>query len=322
MKNLANLIKMIKVGTTFSGIGAPEQALKNLKTPHELCWACDIDKDAYKTYAANHSVKNWYPDITKIQPAQLEPVDLYVWGFPCQSVSSEGAMEITPGEKTALVEYSLDILDVIKPKYSIFENVRGLLFPRFSGFYQMVVDRISQNYNFHLYKVDSKDFGVPHARPRVYGIGVRKDLGWKPNNFKFNKSKTHLSSILEPNPDEKYFISQERVQKILETCRTKQKGFVYYPDKVGEVKHVRSNGFQPDKKIRYSGNSFCLTCSVHHGIMKDGRIRKFTPRECARLQGFPDTFEIPVNDSLAFEQFGNAMTVNVVQQMISNLLFL
>lgn len=238
----------------------------------------------------------------------------------CTDISTEGEMDLSKG-RSSLAHTSLDIIEAILPKVIIFENVAALLFSKFKEFYENIVERIKENYDFCAYKVNSKDFGVPQSRPRVYGVGIRKDLGFSASGFRFNMSKSHISDILEEKVDEKYFISQERVAKILETCRTKQKDFVYLPDKLGEVKHVRSNGFQPDKKIRYSGNSFCLTCSVHHGIVEGGRIRKFTPRECARLQGFPDSFKIPSADSTAFAQFGNSMTVPVIQQILLNILW-
>lgn len=310
---------MITIGTTFSGIGAPEQALKNLGIEHQVKWACDIDADAKKTYLNNHGSEKWYDDILDINPAELEPVDIYVFGFPCTDISTEGEMDLSKG-RSSLAHTSLDIIEAILPKVIIFENVAALLFSKFKEFYENIVERIKENYDFCAYKVNSKDFGVPQSRPRVYGVGIRKDLGFSASGFRFNTSKSHISDILEEKVDEKYFISQERVAKILETCRTKQKDFVYLPNKLGEVKHVRSNGFQPDKKIRYSGNSFCLTCSVHHGIMEGGRIRKFTPRECARLQGFPDSFKIPSADSTAFAQFGNSMTVPVIQQILDKII--
>ncbi len=85
---------MLKVGTTFSGIGSPEQALKNLEIPHVVKWACDIDRYAKETYFANHSCEKWYDDITTININELEYVDLYVFGSPCQDVSFAGKRDL------------------------------------------------------------------------------------------------------------------------------------------------------------------------------------------------------------------------------------
>jgi DNA (cytosine-5)-methyltransferase 1 len=116
---------MIKIGTTFSGIGAPEQTLKNLKIPHVTKWACDIDKYAKQTYLANHSCEKWYDDITKINVDELEYVDLYVFGFPCQAYSSQGLRGGLEDHRGKLIYYSLQILQEKQPKYFIAENVRG-----------------------------------------------------------------------------------------------------------------------------------------------------------------------------------------------------
>ena len=167
---------ILRVGTTFSGIGAPEQALKNLGIPHVVKWACDIDKPAKKTYYLNHNAEKWYDDITKIDPAELEDVDLYVFGFPCQDVSVCGKQNLDKG-KTTLVEYSLNIISEKLPSYILFENVKGLLGKKFNVFYQSIVDRLSENYNMDIGVLNSKHFGVPQNRERVYGLGTRKDLG-------------------------------------------------------------------------------------------------------------------------------------------------
>ena len=74
---------ILKVGTAFSGIGAPEQALKNLGIPHVVKWACEVDKFAKLTWNANHTCERWHDDITTLKPADLPPVDLFVFGFPC-----------------------------------------------------------------------------------------------------------------------------------------------------------------------------------------------------------------------------------------------
>jgi len=148
---------MLKIGTTFSGIGAPEQALKNLKIPHIVKWACDNDKYCKQTYFANHSCEKWYDDITTINIDELEYVDLYVFGFPCQDCSINGKKDLNSG-RTILVEYSLRIIEKIKPKYFIFENVKGLLSKKFSLFFNSIIENLSQNYNlsFSNYKISAK----------------------------------------------------------------------------------------------------------------------------------------------------------------------
>lgn len=311
-------MEILKVGTTFSGIGSPEQALKNLKIPHVVKWACDIDKNCKETYFNNHTCEKWYDDISKIDLDNLEHVDLYVFGFPCQDLSTAGNQNLIKG-RSMLVTYSLDIIDKLLPKYILFENVKGLLNKKFSDFYQMILMRIIKNYKFQLLKLNSKDFGIPHNRERVFGIGIRKDID-EDITFKFEHKKSHFKYFLEDEVNCKYFVSDSRRDNIINTALNKQVDFSLKED-FGEVKQANKNGLFGDKKIRYSGNIFCQNLIDRHGfIYPDMKIiRLFTPRECARLQGFPDTFIIPDKDRIAFKQFGNTITVNVLEQIFKNL---
>lgn len=309
---------MIKIGTVFSGIGAPEQAFKNSGLDFSIEWACDIDKHCKETYFNNFSLKKWYSDIKDINPRELSDVDFYWYSFPCTDLSPEGRLDLSNGE-SALVKNALDILDEKEPPVMVFENVEGLLWPRFQSFYNYIKSEIEKKYFFHLYRLDAKNFGLPHSRPRVFGVGIRRDIGIKPDNFTYNYSTAHLQDILEENPADKFWLSQERTNKIIENTIKHQPDFKL-ENRLGEVKHTRSNSYRPQKKIRYDGISFCLTASAQHGIITpDHKIRHFTPRECARLLGFPDSFIPHRYDSYAFNQFGNSVAVPIVEQIIENI---
>ena len=314
------------VGTTFSGIGAPETALKELNISHTVKWACDINKHSKKTYDANHSCEKWYDDITKIDLNNLEYVDLYVFGFPCQAFSYAGKQKGVDDERGLLANYSLEIIKKIKPKFILFENVKGLLSKKFSDFFLHITKSIKENYNFDYVVLDSQNFGVPQHRERVFGIGIRNDLS---NNLnQITHSLTHsqvnhvrISDILEVSVDQKYFINTERSEKIINTAFREQKNF-QLQDKIGEVNSAGKTHLFGSHKIRYKGISFCLNLVDIHGVIySDNKtIRKFTPREYARLQGFPDSFNIPVKDYLAYQQFGNTISVPVLKSIFSELL--
>ncbi|MDP2692402.1 MAG: DNA cytosine methyltransferase, partial [bacterium] len=137
---------ILKVGTVFSGIGAPEQALKELNINHSVKWACDIDKFAKQTYLANHSCEKWYDNVTKINISELSPVDLFCYGFPCLDISCAGKQDLTKG-RSILVNYCLDITDKLQPKYFVFENVKALLSNKFKDFFNFIISRLSVNYN-------------------------------------------------------------------------------------------------------------------------------------------------------------------------------
>lgn len=297
--------ELLKVDTTFSGIGAPEQALKNLGIAHVVKWACDIDKHAKQTYFANHTCEKWYDDITTIDIDTLEYVDLYIFGFPCQDVSFAGKRNLERG-RTALVEHSLNIIDKISPKYIIFENVKGLLSKKFEQFFHSILNRLNINYNLSYKVLNSKNYGIPHNRERIFCIGIRRDINQK---FIFPPSiKTEtLHNFLEKDISEKYTLSDQRYEREKERLSRNQ---------------LKGNGFGYRIIKDYI---YCLRTT--YGRLGDQFIEQFnqnprflTPRECARLQGYPDSFILPASDEQSYRQMGNTITVNVIQLILQNLL--
>lgn len=307
---------MLKVGTTFSGIGAPEQALKNSRIEHEVKWACDIDKKAKETYFLNHRCNVWYDDISKIDIKNLEPVDLYVFGFPCQSLSIVGKQNLLDG-RSALVSYSLDIIDFLLPKYILFENVFALKQKKFERFFSEIQTRIKAYYNFEWRQLNSIDFGVPQSRRRIFGLGVRKDIGVA-NLSLFQHPKISLAGILEQNADKKYFLDTVKTNKILEIAEEMVPNF-QFQNQIGLVNGV--NKFNKTSifasiKIQYKDFCSCLNLIDLYGIIyPDKSIRRLTPREYARLQGFPDSFIVNPKDAVAYRQFGNTITVPILEEI-------
>lgn len=318
---------MIKVGTTFSGIGSPEQALKNLGIKHVVKWACDIDKNAKKTYLANHSCENWYDDITKIIHQDLEDIDLYVYGFPCTSISNAGGRKMEKGA-SGLVEYSLNILDEKLPKYFLFENVAALLQKNSKQFFDYIVERLTKNYNITYQVLNSKNFGVPQNRERIYCIGIRKDIA---QTFEFpvgNQNIPKLKDFLDEKVDEKYYLSKEKQDTFTPSTRN------FESDKVF-VGGLRYGKLREDRKVGHMTNygqlkqvfsidgitpTICTWKDVGKFLMGDGRIRILTPNERRKLQGFPDGFILPVSENEQCRQFGNTITVNVLQEIFKQLL--
>lgn len=308
---------MLKVGTTFSGIGAPEQALKKLKILHEVKWACDIDKFAKQTYLANHFCQKWYDDITKINLDELEYVDLYIFGFPCQDLSIAGNKDLSKG-RSILVKYSLNIINKIKPKYFLFENVKNLLNKKFCLFFQYIIDNLSKDYNLFYDVLNSKDFGVPQNRERVFCVGIRKDIDLIFNFPSVEKLTLNLKNLLEPIVDKKYFI-QSKLKKINNNSKQNKKSGLYY---IGSISSKNYQYSIPHSQRVYSinGNAICICVDKPGNYLVDNDIRKLTERECARLQGFPDDFIIPVSRTQSYKQFGNTITVNILEKIFKNLL--
>lgn len=222
----------MKIGTVCSGIGAPEVALKELSEElgfdFEMVFACEIDKYARASYNAIHSTRKIYEDMTAElwdEPEQYS--DLFIGGIPCQSFSLAGKRL---GELDPRGLLFFDFYRYVKnqqPKVFIIENVKGLLSDNkgktfqnwllllgnsVNGHSQMFNHTDSLGYNLHHTVLNSKNFGVPQNRERVFIVGIRSDL---PNDFRFPvgwKLDKRLKDILENDVDEKYYLSKNALE--------------------------------------------------------------------------------------------------------------
>lgn len=311
---------MLKVGTTFSGIGAAEQALKNLKIDHEILWACDIDKHCKQTYFANHTCKKWYDDITKININELEYVDLYVFGFPCVDISNMGQQNLLKG-RSLLVNYSLNIIEKLIPKYILFENVKTLLANKFKEFFNCIIEKLSKNYNITYKILNSKDYNSPQNRERIFCIGIRKNIN---KNYVFplsQKLEKNLFDLLEQNVSD-FYLNKEKWYLYYNSHWKKEKGFVKINPEIARCLTTRDfynyrGSFVSQYNITNIKNS---TKQYKELFYIEDKIRRLTEKECARLQCFPENFIIPVNDKQAYKQFGNTITVTVLEAIFKNLL--
>ncbi len=211
--------KSLKYLSLFSGIGSPEQALKNLGIKFELVGFSEIDKFAIKSYCAVHGVDESLNlgDITKIKIEELpKDLDLITHGSPCQDFSVAGkgkGADEGSGTRSSLMWNTVAICEYCKPKYVIWENVKNVLSKKHKHSFDKYLnemDRIGYN-NF--YKVlNAKDFGVPQNRERVFVISIRKDLKIDyqfPEGF---DNGIRLKDVLEVVVDEKYYLSDELLE--------------------------------------------------------------------------------------------------------------
>jgi len=214
---------MLKVATVCTGIGSPEYALRELGIPHKIVFGCEIDKYARQTYLANFKPDQMFEDMTK--PDILDHyADLFLGGIPCQSFSLAGKRlgELDP---RGLLFYNFyEYVKKQQPKYFIIENVKGLLSTErvFETWLELLGQSVNNQhnmfnhddslmYNLHWQVLNSKDFGVPQNRERVFIIGIRKDL---PNNFRFPVGfplEKRLKDILDTDVDEKYYLSDKAI---------------------------------------------------------------------------------------------------------------
>lgn len=213
----------LKILSLFTGIGAFEKALKNLKIEYELIGFSDIDKYAIKSYCAIHNVDERLNlgDITKIQREQLPRfIDMITHGSPCQDFSIAGKQagaEKNSGTRSSLMWNTVDIVEWCLPKYVIWENVKNLLSKKHKHNFDSYIEIMNKlGYNSYYQVLNAKDYGVPQNRERVYTISIRKDIDDK--SFKFpekEKLKLRLKDVLEDVVSEKYYLKDYQIENIL-----------------------------------------------------------------------------------------------------------
>lgn len=323
-----NKIKLISL---FSGIGAFEEALRQLDIPFNIEVFCEYDTNAIKSYCElnNIDISKNLGDITKIDIDNLNynDIDLLTWGFPCQDISTLGKQlgAIKNKTRSGLYYNGLDLLNKIKPKYSIIENVKGLKNEKFKPFLTSIyIDLDKAGYNSFECILNSKDYGSAQNRERIFIISIRKDIEQtfllKPKRIK-NKS---IIDILDTETDLKEYIIKD---KHLNNIRWFNNDIPYKVNstiKIGEVTNIT---FDNSKRIHsIYGLSPTLTTTAPP-IIKDtvnNMIRFLTPLERFRLQNFTDDSfnkidELKLSKYCLYGLAGNSINVNVLKEILTEL---
>lgn len=351
---------MLKVGSDFSGVGAFDQALKRLNIDYKTVFACDWDKYARMTYVENYGEPNYFPKDVYEREIPKESLDVYMTSPPCQAFSLAGKRKGEDDKRGVLFYNSHEFIQKNKPRYFIFENVRGLLSDSNGRTFQIWCDMLggkSVNGNpvlfpredatpYHIYwqVLNAKHYGVPQNRERVFIIGIRDDSD---NNFSFPKPfhlEKRLKDVLESDVDDKYYLSDKLINGFLKHKDRHEKkgtGFKWKPkteDDVGNA--LRANGAlcPTDNTIKTESCKFdfhtcgnlkyglCDTCDdgSNYEFFQDAdtyrKIRRLTPRECFRLMDFPEDFKWSVSDTQAYKQAGNSIVVNVLYELLKKLI--
>ena len=231
--NKQNTMKTIKVGSDFSGVGAFNQALMRLGVNYEEVFACDMDKFARQTFIHNYGEPKYYPFNVYDREIPAESVDIYMTSPPCQSYSLAGKRLGKEDKRGILFFNSLEFIQVNKPRFFIFENVKGLLSDDGGKTFQEWVNLLGgksinglpvifpydDSVPYHLYwkVLNAKHHGVPQNRERVFLIGIRDD---QDNKFQFPKEEhltKRLKDVLEEEVFEKYYLTDQQVQNIQES---------------------------------------------------------------------------------------------------------
>lgn len=205
---------MLKVLELFAGIGACSKALTNLGIPHTIVDAVEVDPYAVKSFNAVHGT-NFEPQDIKEWDKDID-VDLIMHGSPCQDFSSAGLQaggDKDSGTRSSLMYETLRIVEKLKPKYVIWENVKNLLSKKHIHNFENYIRQMELlGYNSTYKVLNAKDYGVPQNRERVFTVSIRKDL---PYNFHFPAPlplTVHLNDILESEVDPAYYLTDSNIK--------------------------------------------------------------------------------------------------------------
>ena len=205
----------IRIATLFSGIGAIEHSIERLGLSHEIVFAGDIDPFVKKSYFANHNIneRNWHDDVTKFNAKKYKyKVDLLVGGSPCQSFSMVGKRAGLKDTRGTLFYDFARVIDECRPKVFIFENVKGLL-SHDDGKTWRVIQEVFNSLGYKIFSqtMNSKNYGIPQHRERIFVVGFRK----KSHEFIFPASiklETTMQDFLEDFTDSKYFLGGKGIK--------------------------------------------------------------------------------------------------------------
>jgi DNA (cytosine-5)-methyltransferase 1 len=293
----------------FCGIGGFRIAFE--RAGCECAWSCDWDKYAQVTYEANFDEKP-YGDIHSIAVADIPTHDVLCAGFPCQpfsiaGVSKKKALGEAHGfedRKQGNLFFSIaEVIDYHRPSAFILENVKNLLHHDKGHTFQVIHDTLTNALGYFVYQkvIDAKSV-VPQHRERIFLVGFKP---WRYFEFpSFPAEGPKLSAILEKDVSPKYTLTDHLWQYLRDYAakhRAAGNGFGY-----GLASH---NGIARTLSARYYKDGAEILVTQSRGR----NPRRLTPRECARLMGFPDSFKIPVSDTQAYKQFGNSVVVPVVE---------
>lgn len=314
---------MYKSIDVFAGIGGIRMGFDNaFKDKIETVFVSEWDEKAQETYRANFKDDfNIQGDITKIAAEDIPNHDILLAGFPCQSFSLAGFKRGFEDTRGTLFFDVARIVKYHKPKVVFCENVKNLV-NHDRGKTFKTITRILEELDYKIYSkvLNSKNFGVPQNRERIYIVAFRNDIA--PEDFEFPESagkKTIIKDIIEEEEvSTKYYLSNtylNTLRKHRARHEKKGNGFGYQIRDIDDIAGtIVCGGMGRERNLIIDKRLTDFTPVTHiKGEVNREYVRKMTPREWARLQGFPDTFEIPVADTHLYKQFGNSVTVPVIE---------
>lgn len=298
--------KAIRVGTDCSGMEAPIQALRKLRLAHHHCFSSDIDPYCRETILANYDPDLIFEDMSQRDESELPEIDLYVAGFPCQAFSSAGKRKGVKDDRGTLFWECYKVIDHCRPDVFVLENVKGLLSIHEGDLFREIIDSLDELNYYDLWwdVLDTKDYGIPQHRERLFIVGIRR--GFRKSEFEFPKSKRSRS--IREYVDESDDTPQEvpdyvKRSRLLERI---PKNAVFIDIGFTQNNFPHSDDYSPT--LTASANLWCVPMQRYASV-----------KELLALQGFPKNFKQVVSDSRMKKQIGNSMSVCVLEELLKNI---
>jgi len=300
---------MLRIGTDCSGIEAPIQALQQLRIPFEHSFCCEKDPYALKSIQANYTPKKIYNDITKRKHALLPDIDMYICGFPCQPFSLMGNKMGTEDCRSNIMYQCIKVIKKKLPKVFILENVKNFKFIQKGEPFDYLVKQLKNvkdangNLAYNVYHdiLNTKDYGIPQNRERIFIIGIRKDIEREP----YSKPEK-----LPPRPLDDFIINKKIYTTV--ACKSLQKNL----DKINHEKNCIITPFTYYFPIKNISPTLTTQCSKYYLTSYN---RKINIEDALQLQGFPINFNQNISNTQMFKQIGNSMSVNVLKVLIEKI---
>lgn len=313
----------------FAGIGGFRMAMQNLGG--KCVYSSEFDARAQETYFANYGEMP-FGDITKESTKSFIPdgFDVLCAGFPCQAFSLAGKKRGFEETRGTLFFDVAEIIRRKRPKAFFLENVKGLMIHDKGKTLEVILNVLRNDLDYYVPEpqiVNAMNFGVPQHRERLYIVGFRKDMGVKEFSYPMptDNTKRFIDIREEGAVSAKYYLSTQYIHTLIEHRKRHESkgnggGYEIIPDDgVSNAIVVGGMGRERNIVIDKRLKDFTPVTNIKGEVNRDG-WRRMTPREWARLQGFPDNFVIPVADASAYKQFGNSVAVPAIQATAEQLL--
>jgi DNA (cytosine-5)-methyltransferase 1 len=321
IQNQSSTLKNLRFIDLFAGIGGFHLALTSFGA--KCVFASEWDISAKNLYYKNFGLEP-AGDITKIPENSIPKHDVLCGGFPCQAFSVSGKQRGFQDARGTLFFEIARIIDYHNPNVIFLENVKNLVNHDKGKTLKEILRILNElNYNVYYKVLNTSNFGLPQNRERVYIVGFKNNL--KSNNFQF------------PYPENEIVCLKDFLEKDNTNAKVITRNDIYFKPNVNSKNNLFSLIEKYNRPIQigkvnkggqgeriYHINGHAITLSAYGGgvggktglYLVNDLVRKLSPRECARIQGFPDSFILDKSISQAYKQFGNSVSVNVLQHII------